>query len=178
MKADAHHEAVLNSGIMAFQSEPEPSKKIPNAPLNEDRQFTDRPLTYFTGILKQYNLLQANALIKPYTNLFVHFSGVLKVILRPRENPKTSHLRNAPNTTSDSPADFRVLKWTEYINDSGSVTLVGLTSSDQVVIVCRYPKRYNDYLSRIDIGDNVMGVGAISSESTGQGLLLDDCRPG
>ncbi len=143
MKADAHHEAVLNSGIMAFQSEPEPSKKIPNAPLNEDRQFTDRPLTYFTGILKQYNLLQANALIKPYTNLFVHFSGVLKVI-----------------------------------NDSGSVTLVGLTSSDQVVIVCRYPKRYNDYLSRIDIGDNVMGVGAISSESTGQGLLLDDCRPG
>jgi len=35
-------------------------------------------------------------------------------ILRPRENPKTSHPRNAAHIRIDSPADFRVLTWTEY----------------------------------------------------------------
>ena len=36
-------------------------------------------------------------------------------ILCPRENPKTSHPRNAAHIRIDSPADFRVLTWTEYI---------------------------------------------------------------
>jgi len=35
-------------------------------------------------------------------------------ILRPRENPETSHLRNAVDIRVDSPVDFRVLTWTEY----------------------------------------------------------------
>ena len=35
-------------------------------------------------------------------------------ILRPRENPKTSHLRNAAEVRVDSPADVRVLTLTEY----------------------------------------------------------------
>ncbi len=35
-------------------------------------------------------------------------------ILRHRENPKTLHLRNAAVIRVNSPADFRVLTWTEY----------------------------------------------------------------
>ncbi len=42
------------------------------------------------------------------------------LILRPRENPKTSHPRNAAHIRIDSPADFRVLTWTEYISESHS----------------------------------------------------------
>ncbi len=36
-------------------------------------------------------------------------------ILRPRENPKTSHPWNAADVRVDSQADFRVFTWTEYI---------------------------------------------------------------
>ncbi len=36
-------------------------------------------------------------------------------ILRPRENPKRSHLRNPGEIRIDAPSDFRVLTWTEYI---------------------------------------------------------------
>jgi len=36
-------------------------------------------------------------------------------ILRPRENPKTLHLRNAADIRVDSPANFRVLTWTEGV---------------------------------------------------------------
>ncbi len=41
---------------------------------------------------------------------------IARIILRPRENPKTSHPRNAAHIRIDSPADFRVLTWTEYTN--------------------------------------------------------------
>ncbi len=44
-----------------------------------------------------------------------HVAGGGGDILRPRENPETSHLRNAVDIRVDSPVDFRVLTWTEYI---------------------------------------------------------------
>ncbi len=43
--------------------------------------------------------------------------GIWILLLRPRENPKTSHPRNAAHIRIDSPADFRVLTWTEYFID-------------------------------------------------------------
>ncbi len=54
--------------------------------------------------------------------------SVLDCILRPRENPKTSHLRNAAEIRIDSPADVRVLTWTEYITGNIYATPGGLFS--------------------------------------------------
>ena len=47
-------------------------------------------------------------------NVILHSDQGCQYILRPRENPETSHLRNAVDIRVDSPVDFRVLTWTEY----------------------------------------------------------------
>ena len=85
----------------------------PVAP-GEVRSITGRVLgeMYVDGRLHHLRVVDGDGVL-----FLVPPEWIKPLILRPRENPKTSHLRNAPNTTSDSPADFRVLKWTEYIYD-------------------------------------------------------------
>ena len=51
-------------------------------------------------------------------------------ILRPRENPKTSHLRNAAEIRGDSPADVRVLTWAEYTIMSLRIIGVGADEAE------------------------------------------------
>ncbi len=63
----------------------------------------------------------------PWANLpLIALSG-RATILRPRENPKTSHPWNAADVRVDSQADFRVFTWTEYIEDIARGRAAGFT---------------------------------------------------
>ncbi len=101
------------------------------------------------------------------------------IILRPRENPETSHLRNAVDIRVDSPVDFRVLTWTEYIGGDCSLLLGALagvrrTGPASLVHVdghsdFRHPGNY-DPATRLGA---VAGMALAFATGRGEALLTD-----
>ncbi len=117
----SHHEVITRLGTIESRQDLAKIMARDLAISEKTQELIGKSIVAIGTLKKSRDAIVHVRLIDPSTSVGV-YSGRIRnvgkmkeVILRPRENPKTSHPRNAAHIRIDSPADFRVLTWTEYI---------------------------------------------------------------
>ncbi len=112
------------------------------------KEFTDKALDYFNNIRKQENPVQADAMLQPYYGLMIRFDGVLD---------------NLNITATD---EF----YGVGINFKGGFINGGM------LLICRYPLKYKNYIARLSANQPMSGIGTIGKLGS-ISLELNGCHP-